>query len=412
MAKRIVFCADGTWDGAGGENETQGANPSNVLKLFNLLAGALSVGTPTDPEQERQSLPDGNLGQIAKYIHGVGNSSNWLVQKMGGGVGTGLIARVLRGYTFISRNHQTCDPPDAIFLNGFSRGAYTARALGGFISTMGLLDWRALNLNPNASDPMGYQYAAAAWYDYQQRRLSATRSPNWLSRLQSFVACMPELAPAFVLKPRYVSPVRIAAIAVWETVGALGIPELTPDQGARLDLLRFVDTALSTNVVHGIHAIAADEQRVDFTATLWDPDPRVTQCFFPGAHADVGGGYPSGQSQLSDMALGWMVSALQSTGTGVQFSATPAPMGSSLGPMHMPWTSAGFSIRPKAWREFPAYGGPGAPIQISPGLRQRLRQTVPCLTDTVPPATQPAPYVPVALVNAGYVDIGGITARP
>lgn len=276
MNKNIIFCSDGTWDGP--EN-APGSYPSNVLKLFNVLAGDLAIGGATDPEQERRFVDGHDTVQIAKYIHGVGDSRNWLNKfVLGGGIGVGLVARLLRGYTFLSRNYA---PEDNIFLVGFSRGAYTARALGGFISLMGLLDWKALGLSPDCSDPKGYQFAAAAWYAYQRQHHRADQNPYWLASLESFVSGMPDLAPALVLKPKYLEKIPVAAIGVWETVGALGIPNLSPDHSLRVDLLRFADTKLNSNVGRGFHAIAVDEERLDFSPTLWDPDPqRITQCFF------------------------------------------------------------------------------------------------------------------------------------
>jgi hypothetical protein len=68
-------------------------------------------------------------------------------------LGAGLVARVLRGYTFVSCNYVA---GDSIVLVGFSRGAYTARALGGFITTVGLLDWRTLGLGPTGADEKAY----------------------------------------------------------------------------------------------------------------------------------------------------------------------------------------------------------------------------------------------------------------
>ena len=47
---------------------------------------------------------------------------------------------------------------------------------------------------------------------------------------------------------------------------------------------------------NGFHAVAVDEERVDFTPTLWDDRDGVVQVLFPGAHADVGGGYPAGEA--------------------------------------------------------------------------------------------------------------------
>jgi hypothetical protein len=407
MPKHILVCSDGTWDGA--EN-TPGACATNVLKLFNSLAGDLTVGTPADPQQERTALANGAPSQIAKYIHGVGDSSNWLDQKLGGYFGTGLVARVLRGYSFVSRNYAV---GDSIVLVGFSRGAYTARALAGFITTMGLLDWSGLGLGPNGSDMKGYQLAASAWYRYQQQRRKTDRSPFWLARLEEFMAQMPELASALMLKPKYIANVRIAAVGVWDTVGALGIPELSKGHDTRLDLLRFADTGLSPMVDRGFHAIAADEQRVEFSPTLWDPDPaRIAQCFFPGAHSDVGGGYPSGaESMLSDVALSWMVAQL--TSCGVSFRVASAiTTGAEPGPMHLPWATPPFSLLPNAIRDFPAFNGGKAGISVHPALLERIGKDVAAIATTpAAPTTKAMPYLPLALVNAGYLDLSGIRIR-
>jgi hypothetical protein len=56
-------------------------------------------------EQERTHVgADGKIAQVAKYIHGVGDSSNLLFKVLGGTLGFGIIARIVRGYTFISRS--------------------------------------------------------------------------------------------------------------------------------------------------------------------------------------------------------------------------------------------------------------------------------------------------------------------
>ncbi|MGX2009469.1 phospholipase effector Tle1 domain-containing protein, partial [Enterobacter asburiae] len=81
-------------------------------------------------------------------------------------------------------------------------------------------------------------------------------------------------------------------IGVWETVGALGIP----DDMALANLLddpkkyAFHDTSLSPIVEHARHALALDEQRQSFIPTLWDnvaDNPKVKQRWFAGVHADV-----------------------------------------------------------------------------------------------------------------------------
>ncbi len=151
MAKRIVFCADGTWNGPEKQTgvapidsvdehgELQSAKVTNVVKLFANLGGRVTPQTMTLRDEQEKVLADaaGATVQIAKYVHGVGNSESFLKKAMGGMFGMGVIARIVRGYTFISRHY---DPGDEIHIVGFSRGAYTARALAGMISSVGLLN--------------------------------------------------------------------------------------------------------------------------------------------------------------------------------------------------------------------------------------------------------------------------------
>ncbi|MBI3516297.1 MAG: DUF2235 domain-containing protein, partial [Proteobacteria bacterium] len=140
MAKTIVFCADGTWNGPGeADHDDKTAAATNVFKLFLNLRGDDTHGSYLlEKEQERQLVAaDGTVQQVAKYLHGVGDSDNALVKLLGGTLGAGLITRIVRGYTFVSRSYE---PGDRIFLVGFSRGAYTARALAGLIAAQGLLD--------------------------------------------------------------------------------------------------------------------------------------------------------------------------------------------------------------------------------------------------------------------------------
>jgi hypothetical protein len=99
MAKNIVFCADGTWNGPGqsGESEEM-SGTTNVLKTFLNLAGSRSALTVrlSDEEESNYSDAGGKLLQIAKYIHGVGDSENFLVKILGGVFGAGLVMRIVR----------------------------------------------------------------------------------------------------------------------------------------------------------------------------------------------------------------------------------------------------------------------------------------------------------------------------
>ncbi len=245
MAKNVIFCADGTWNGPGGDADDQ-SPPSNVWKLFLQLDGQLDPDTLLlDSEQEKTYI--GPNGHIAKYLHGVGSSSEILDKIFGGVFGTGTIERIVRGYTFVSRNYQS---GDHIYLLGFSRGAYTARALGGLIVDMGLLNSSKYDLTDKA---LAYRLGAMAWRAHREKRVALRASTSGdTSLLQKFVDVVDGL-PHFMsgtLSPDDLVPVPngIKAVAVWDTVGSLGIPAYVGDSDDRVDVFRFADTALSSSV--------------------------------------------------------------------------------------------------------------------------------------------------------------------
>ncbi|MCP4620654.1 MAG: DUF2235 domain-containing protein [Bradyrhizobium sp.] len=84
---------------------------------------------------------------------------------------------------------------------------------------------------------------------------------------------------------------------------------------------QFYDTTLNVNVGYAKHAISIDENRADFARVKWSPTAEklnkrdehknlyFEQVWFPGVHADIGGGYLENEARLSDVALGWMVAA-------------------------------------------------------------------------------------------------------
>lgn len=379
MSKFIVFCADGTWNGPGQPGPAgEGSAITNVLKAYRMLAG-----TPSTPDAEfaceqEKVLTDsqGRALQIAKYIDGVGDSTNWLVHTVGGDFGAGMIARIVRGYTFVSRNYE---PGDKIVLLGFSRGAYTARALGGLIAGQGLLDRRKLDLSDKKQ---AYLWGCSAWRTY---RAATCGDEGFLQKLAEAVPMLDTLGTQPPQPGDYLAA-PIEAIAVWDTVGSLGIPDI--QGGVNLDLFRFVNCTLASSVGHGFHAVSADERRGNFTPTLWDEDSRVVQVLFPGAHADVGGGYPSedNESGLSDCALQWMAGKLREIGVVAGPPAAPFRP-DAAGVAHAPW-------RDMPWRELAS--GPRelrAGLTVSQSLGDRL-----ALQEVIEyPGAAPAPYAPAAL---------------
>ena len=260
MSKRIVFCADGTWDSP--------AEHTNVYKLYKAL-----LVTAT---------------QIPFYDDGVGADGNPISKVLGGAFGTGLWQKIKDGYAKIAHVYEA---GDQLFLFGFSRGAYTARSLAGMISACGL---PTTNFTDDIVD-----IAFKAYRDKADRQ-------NILSGLTNFAMDGPNITMA----------------GVWDTVGSLGIPAAIglSDPIA----YGFLDTSLSPKIQNAYHALAIDEKRAQFPPTLWTSQPApgqtMEQVWFVGVHSDVGGGEPDdtpGTTALSDITLGWMMS--KASGLGLQF---------------------------------------------------------------------------------------------
>ena len=355
MTKAILFCADGTWNGppdqtgvsALDDGDTHGELDdvacTNVVKLFANLAGHVTPETVTLRNEQERVLhgPVGEPVQVAKYLHGVGDSRSAIIKLLGGAFGMGVVARIVRGYTFISRQY---DPGDEIHIIGFSRGAYTARALAGMIAKVGLLD-RA-TYDPEDKD-QAYRLGIAAWARSKSMVLAGAGKLTSIANI--FVGFVQGMVATQLPSNSLLPDVPMKSVAVWDTVGSMGIPLYAGD--SRVDVLRFTDTRLSDSVQHGFHAMAVDELRRDFPVTRWDARTGVEQAWFIGAHGDVGGGYDGKGSYLSDVALSWMMKKLAALD--VEFldplvhQPNPQPL---RWPWHTPWTSRPFDHLPTAPR--------------------------------------------------------------
>lgn len=290
----LVICADGTWN-TPDMIENGVPAPTNVFKFYNCVSRTDSRGD----KQERY------------YHQGVGTEGSWLWRRIQGATGVGLGKNIKSGYRWLAATYK---PGDKIFLIGFSRGAYTVRSLGGMISRCGLADL------PWTNTPK--QAWAAVDLIYEEYRKSDD------SRILASADLPFHNAKAGEL-PVKKTPIHF--IGVWDTVGSLGLPDdlaLFP-RLTRLMRQSFHDTEISDIVRHARHAVAIDERRQSFIPTLWQPNSKVDmkQLWFPGVHADVGGGY--GRSGLSDGALLWMIREAEQFG--LRFEAS---MVSQIRPSH------------------------------------------------------------------------------
>jgi len=352
MPKQILYCADGTWNGpvdpgdtadidAATNAEVAGRNVTNVVKLFGNLAGSVTPATAALPNEREKELPgaDGTPLQVAKYMHGVGDSSNLVMKVLGGAFGVGVIARIVRGFTYISRQYQA---GDSIHIVGFSRGAYTARALAGMIGAVGLLNPARYDVNDKER---AYALGYASWL---RARGVVFGGGGPIARFFTGLVHSAELLASRLVFSRdaFVARVPIQSVAVWDTVGSMGIPLYIRDQ--RRDAFSFVDAKLNPRVAHGYHAMALDERRRDFPVTRWVARAGVEEVWFAGCHSDVGGGYPPDECGLSDLALEWMMARL--AGLGAQFSSPlsyPPDLSHYTQDFHKPWEAPPFNIDPQ-----------------------------------------------------------------
>ena len=256
MAKNIVICCDGTGNEFGDSN-------SNVVKLYGTL------------------IIDGKQ-QVGYYHPGVGTmgaptahnkiSAAWSIV-MGLAFGEGLLANVGDAYRYLMNVYED---GDKVFLFGFSRGAYTARALAGVLHMFGLL-------HPGNNGFIPYII-----------RLYAKRTRRAGGMTDTF-----EVADGF--KATFCRHCPLRFVGVWDTVSSVGWV---------WDPLKLPYTARNPDMANGRHAVSIDERRCYFRDNLWgDPFPgqSIKQVWFAGVHSDIGGSYAEAKSGLSKISLEWML---------------------------------------------------------------------------------------------------------
>lgn len=269
QTKRLAVFLDGTWNVIGDD--------TNVWRLRSLCAPTDADGTP----------------QLSYYEKGVSGF-------FGGFSGQGVDTIIQNAYQWLVDSY---DPGDDIFIFGFSRGAYTARSLAGFIAKCGLL---------KAGGALGVNQLYNRYRRAEARTLWALKDAQANGHTGDFT-----IEEQWMLK--YSIAIHIKLVGVWDTVGDLGVPWLS-FEGFRYSNYHFMATGLRRPIDNGYHALALDEHRLAFSPTLWTvrntgipnpdaPPPRplssVEQRWFVGAHANVGGGYEN--DILPQVPLRWLM---------------------------------------------------------------------------------------------------------
>lgn len=268
MGKNIVVCCDGT-------GNEYGENNTNVVDMYAHIIRDADQTAYYDPGVGTFSVLGRTLGKKVGVM-------------LGNAFGYGLQANIEDAYEYLMNKYE---PGDRVFLFGFSRGAFTVRALAGMLHKVGLLQKGSKNLIPYAS------------------KIYNTHGND-------------TIATGF--KATYSHECKPHFIGVWDTVASLGW----------FYGKQFFNAKLNPDVANSYQAIAIDEKRKKFPISLWDESNQlsnqtVEQVWFAGVHSDVGGWYK--QRGLSSIALTWMLAVAEIHGLrlneGWKKQMDPDPLG-------------------------------------------------------------------------------------
>lgn len=386
MPRNLVLMLDGT------SNEVKD-NLTNVVKLYRCAERGENQRVFYHPGIGTVPLTTDWSPAVQSAFAAFGLATGW-----------GLDANILAAYRYLI---ETYLPGDRIFLFGFSRGAYTARALAGLIHLVGLLE-------PDQHNLAEYALKAYKRADREDRLDIA-----WQFRR--------------VIGGRR-APIHF--IGVWDTVASVLVRQgllSVPTQS----FLPYTKSNPSVRIFR--QAAAIDERRRMFRLYNWTlgqkfkPDPFAdaegTQdqqtVWFAGDHCDVGGGWAESESQIAKFPLIWMAREAQKHGLELNESmfdhlakGAPLPGGERMyvapdsnGPTHNSMTAAWWPLeylpKNRKWKRFPkkvAGGGyylpRGEPRKIPEGallhhsVLERIAQgygpvNLPTHFTTVPPDIKP-----------------------
>lgn len=277
--KNIVICLDGT------SNELD-HHPTNAAKVFMML-----------------DLDDA-AKQIAYYDPGVGtlpsSTARGAIERRlsvicGLAFGFGMRGKVSQAYGWLVEHYR---PGDRVFIFGFSRGAYTARALTALLARPGLLRSGSTHLVEYAVQ----QYVKPAG-TAKAKAQRAREAAAFADALCWGTAGQPVSAAVGGFRPG--TPAELAADVHAIPVEYLGVWDTVEAWFGGLGSLDWPDTRLLWNVKRLRHAVSIDETRRPFRYVPVDRESGVEEVWFPGVHCDVGGTFAPNHD-LATVALKWV----------------------------------------------------------------------------------------------------------
>jgi uncharacterized protein (DUF2235 family) len=368
--RQIILGCDGT-----NNTLTGGSHDTNVLKLIGQLA-------PEDEEHllyydpgvgSADQLPPVNL---ANDLH-----RKW--QRIAGlANGRGIYENIAETYLFLVDHYR---PGDQIYIFGFSRGAFTARAVAGMINLFGIVTphsrsliltlirvyfstpstrkadvgfWPRL-LAKKAAESARHNHAVAEHTAIASPGATAAQVSDYLANVKGHrntrEAIAAQVRATFASDEGAHAPIHF--VGVWDTVESVGMV------GLQRKITSNGETRNKPPFRHIRHALSLDEHRRTFAPRLyWDNDydddvgdpaahRSLRQRWFRGVHSDVGGGYDEREAGLSDQAYRWMLA--EAIACGLRVAAPPEPSAQAPKPLiaHDPcydtpwWGVAGLTVR-------------------------------------------------------------------
>lgn len=251
-------------------------------------------GTMSSLETGRET----NAGLTFKLLQEAGRKANLTVYYEAGiqwrdwsgtwGVmtGKGINKQIERAYGVLASRYRT---GDKIILIGYSRGAYAVRSLAGVIDYVGLV----------RADQATVRAVRQAYRHYK------TGAQSVAAKRFREVYCHPD--------------VQIEAVAVWDTVKALGLRLPIVWRWAQSQH-SYHNHRLGSHVRNGFHALALNETREAYAPVMWNAptgwEGHMEQVWFRGTHADIGGqvGHHPEARPLANIPLVWMLERLEACG--------------------------------------------------------------------------------------------------
>lgn len=243
-----------------------------------------------------------DTGQIVYYDPGVGTASDapgvgfWASLKAhtrhlwGLAFGGGIYDNIGGAYGFLVRHWRQ---GDRIFLFGFSRGAFTVRAVAGMVNLFGIVRPQAENMVP------------------VMLRVYFGRVDAHNRRQQTRQQVADDLRAHFADDDG--ARARVHFVGVFDTVASVG--------GLLSQAITSDHRVAGKCFVHVRHAVAADERRLRYAPRLYraEPvpftqldEPSFEQRWFAGAHSDMAGTYP--ERGLAEPVRRWMTGAAAQAG--------------------------------------------------------------------------------------------------